>query len=615
MEQYSQRKWIFLGSFFAIILLYAMRIAGLQLGSTAYKERAINNALNKVTLYPGRSVLFDRNGKILVRNTPSYDLKVFPKKMGKADSLLICQILGLDSADYAERTMLAWINSKKRQRNNSYNRSAVFYSNLSPEQYAIIRENLYRLKAYYVEPKTDRLYNFNGSAHAFGYLGEVSEELLNEDPYYQPGDLVGITGLEKYYETQIRGIKGVKTVWQDRTYVEQGTVKNESFNKPAIAGPDVTLSLDMVLQLLADSLMVGKRGSIVAIEPKTGEVLAFYNSPNYNPNLLVGQQRTDEFRNLLIDPKKPLYNRAVKGVYPPGSTVKPILALIGLQEGICSPETQHSCAGGYHMGSITVGCHPHPSPLALSQSIQISCNAYYCQLFRDIIDAPKYGNVREGYAVLESYWRKFGLGSPTGIDLLGESSGNIPSVAQLDRRHGPKWRSSMIISLSIGQGEILLTPLQLANLAAIIANRGYYYTPHLVKHIEGYSDTAWNRRFQTPHYTGIEPRHFVPVIQGMEMVTQVGGTARGAGIDSVVVCAKTGTAQNPHGKDHSLFIAFAPKEDPQIAIAVIVENAGYGATYAAPIASLLMERYLHPERDTRKPYMKESMFNARLENP
>jgi penicillin-binding protein 2 len=320
MEQYSSRKWIFIGTFFAILLLYAMRIAGLQLGSTPYKERAINNALNKVTLYPGRSVLFDRNGRILVRNTPSYDLKVFPKKMGKADSVLICQILGLDSADYAERTLMAWINSKKRQRNNSYNRSAVFYSNLSPEQYAIIRENLYRLKAYYVEPKTDRLYNFNGSAHAFGYLGEVSEELLNEDPYYQPGDLVGITGVEKYYETQIRGIKGVKTVWQDRTYVEQGTVKNESFNKPAIAGPDVTLSLDMALQLLADSLMAGKRGSIVAIEPKTGEVLAFYNSPNYNPNLLVGQQRTDEFRKLLIDPKKPLYNRAVKGVYPYSKT-------------------------------------------------------------------------------------------------------------------------------------------------------------------------------------------------------------------------------------------------------------------------------------------------------
>ncbi len=344
---------------------------------------------------------------------------------------------------------------------------------------------------------------------------------------------------------------------------------------------------------------------VVAIEPGTGEVLAFINNPDYDPNTMVGRDRANTFKSLLRDPQKPLYNRAVKGVYPPGSTFKTVMALIAMQEGVLTPETTHGCGGGYRLGSIRVGCHPHGGPLDLRGSIRISCNSYYCQVFRDIIDNPEYGNVKVGYAALEKHLRSFGLGSPLGIDLLGESRGNIPSVSQLDRRHGDRWKSSTIISLSIGQGEILLTPLQMCNTAAIIANRGWYYSPHLIKRIDGYKDTAWDRKYKIKKFTTVDPRYFQYVIDGMSDVTKPGGTANGTGIENVEICAKTGTAQNPHGKDHSIYIAFAPKDNPKIAIAVLVENGGFGATWAAPIANLMIEKYLQGKAESSKPAMEE----------
>ncbi len=613
-DLHKNRYKIFIGVFLLFYTIYLLRVGFIQLNGNQYERKAINNALNKITLYPSRSVIYDRNNKILVKNFLMYDLFAFPKELDSANRTLICNILEIDSLTYSQTLETVWIKSKKRRKNNAYDRSALFYPNLTEKQYILLRENLYRLRGFYIEPRTDRSYNINGGAHSIGYLGEASEQLIQEEPYYQPGDLVGITGMEKYYEPIFRGIKGIKTVWQDRTYRERGAVNNDSFNIPAISGPDVISTLSLDLQKYAEELFVGKRGSIVAIEPQTGEVLTFVNKPDFDPNKLVGRDRNREFRKMLIDPKKPLYNRAVKGVYPPGSTVKTVLALIGLQEGIIQPSSTKWCAGGYHMGSIVVGCHGHPSPLDVEGSIQISCNAYYCDLFRQIIDHPKYENTHAGYQVLEKYWRSFGLGSPTGIDLLGEAGGNIPTVEKLAKRHGKKWRSSQIVSLGIGQGEILLTPLQLANVAAIIANRGFYIKPHLVKKIKGFENKSWAQEFTEKHLIPIDKTHFETVISGMSKVLLPGGTANGTGIKGIEICGKTGTAQNPHGKDHSLFISFAPRENPKIAVAVIVENAGFGSTYAAPISNLIIEKYLRPDSISAAPHLYERLIHSKLEN-
>jgi penicillin-binding protein 2 len=614
MQDLNKNRFkIFIGVISFAFVIYILKIASLQLYGDQYERKAINNALNKITLYPSRSVIYDRNNEIIVKNFLLYDLFAFPKELDSTNRNIICDILEIDTLEYERVLLNAWIQSKKRRKNNAYDRSALFYANLNERQYSLLRENLYRLRGFYIEPRTDRSYNVTGGAHAIGYLGEVSEELIQDDPYYQPGDLVGITGIEKFYEPIFRGIKGTKTVWQDRTYRERGEVNNDSFNIPATAGPDVVSTLDIKLQRYAEELFVGKRGSIVAIEPQTGEVLVFLNKPDFDPNKLVGKDRNREFRKMLVDPKKPLYNRAVKGVYPPGSTVKTVLALIGLQEGIIQPESRKWCSGGYHMGSITVGCHGHPSPLDVEGSIQISCNAYYCDLFREIIDHPKYGHVHEGYKVLERHWRSFGLGSPTGIDLMGESNGNIPSVEKLAKRHGKKWRSSQVVSLGIGQGEILLTPLQLANVAAIIANRGYYLKPHLIRTINKEIDQKWLSQFTKRFYTKIDPQHFETVISGMSKVLTPGGTANGTGIKGIEICGKTGTAQNPHGKDHSLFIAFAPRVNPKIAVAVIVENAGFGSTYAAPISNLVIEKYLKPDTLTSVPHLLDRLKSSHLE--
>jgi len=608
----KDRSKVFVIIFLVILSAFIYKVGSLQLMDDHYEQKAVNNALNKITLYPARSILYDRFGKVIVSNSAMYDLLVFPKEVKNTNPAFLCQVLQIDTAEFRKRISDALLKSKKRQKNNSFNRSAIFYSDLTIQQYTVIRENLFRLKGFYIEPKTDRRYEITGGAHALGYLGEVTESVMKEDVYYQPGDLVGITGIEKYYENVFRGIKGVKTVWQDRTYAERGVVNNDAFNFPATAGPNVTCAIDIELQKYAEALLTGKRGSVVAIEPSSGEILTFVNKPDFDPNELIGQERGKAFRRMLIDPKKPLYNRAVKGTYPPGSTVKTVLALIAMQEGVLFPETTHGCNRGYHLGSITVGCHPHGGPLDLVGSLRISCNSYYCQVFRDVIDNPKYGDVKLGYAALERHWRSFGLGSPTGIDLLGESGGNIPSVKQLDRRHGGRWKSSMIISLGIGQGEILLTPLQLANVAAILANRGYYYPPHLIKSINGtgFLDANWITKFKSKHTTTIDPAHFETVIEGMSQVTKPGGTAGGTGVGDIELCAKTGTAQNPHGKDHSLYIAFSPRVNPKIAIAVIVENGGFGATWAAPIANLLIEKYLKPTAEPFNVAMRERMLKG-----
>jgi len=603
MDLHQNRKFFYVGLLSLVAIVYLIKIFRLQILDDKYEQKAIKNALNKIPIYPDRSIIYDRNGKLLVQNIAIYDLVVFPAKAKGIDTVAFSEIMNISVEQYHKYMASATENSKKRQKNNVFNGSAVFMSNLSKQQYSAIQENLYRFPGFSVEPKTDRLYAVKGGAHVLGYLGEVSKKLLAKDPYYRPGDLVGITGIENTYEPYIRGTKGVKTVWQDRTYTERGEAKDNEFNSPAQAGPDFYSSIDFDLQEFGESLLANKRGSVVAIEPSTGEILALINKPDYDPNLLVGDARAKSFRELLIDPKKPLYNRAIKGVYPPGSTFKTVMALIGCQEGVLKPGTQHGCSGGYHLGSLTVGCHPHSSPTDLKGSIGISCNAYYCQVFRDIIDNPKYTNVKAGYAALEKHLHSFGLGAKLGVDLPGENKGNVPSIQQLDKRHGKSWKSSMIISLAIGQGEILLTPMQMANCAAIIANKGWYVKPHLLKGIgtSKYLPDDYTKK----NYTSVNELYYDWIINGMEMVPKPGGTAFGTGINDIVICAKTGTAQNPHGQEHSLYIAFAPRENPKIAIAVIVENGGFGATWAAPIANLMIENYLKRGKEPQRPDMLE----------
>ena len=604
----QNRKYVFIGIFLFIGLVYWIKAFSLQIINKDYRGIAENNALNKITLYPARSDVYDRNNELLAYNVHIYNLVVFPRNIKNLDTVELCDILDIDRPKFAKLMYSAIDHSKVRKHNNEYNKSAVFYERLNKKQLIQMQENIFKFKGFFIEPSSERYYALEGAAHLMGYLTEANENKLAEDIYYRPGDLVGASGLEYQYEEQIRGTKGFKTVWQDRLYRERGLVKSRNALVKPIPGPEFRTTLDYELQEYGELLLNNKRGSVVAIEPSTGEILAMVNKPDYNPNILNGTKRSKNYRKLLIDGRRPLYNRAIKGQYPPGSTFKTVMAAIGMQEGIISDSTRFGCSGGYRMGSLRVGCHPHGSPLDLKNSIRISCNAYYCKLYRSLIDHPKFGSVRNGFTKLAEHWKSFGLGEPLGIDLPGEKGGNIPSLDNLDRRHGKSWRSSTIISMSIGQGEILLTPLQIANVACIMANRGFYYTPHLIKGIGATNVTP--KKFTTRNHTSVEKKYFDVVVDGMAMVTKPGGTAGRTGIDGIVICGKTGTAQNSHGKDHSLFIAFAPKDNPKIAVAAIVENGGYGATWAAPICNLMIEKYLNrenPEYTTKIPHLEKRM--------
>ena len=437
------------------------------------------------------------------------------------------------------------------------------------------------------------------AANVLGYVGEASDKFIEKNPYYAPGDYVGISGIESSFEEDLRGKKGVNYIMVDVLGRTKGELYEGQYDTAAVSGRDLTLSLDIDLQAYGEKLMQGKTGSIVAIRPQTGEILAMVSAPTYDPSLLVGRQRSVNFPILSTDPTKPLFNRAIQAWYPPGSTFKTINALIGLAEGTVTPNTRYPCSHGYTIGSFHLGCHGHASPLDLRQSIQNSCNAYYCYEFRELIDNKKFGSVKVGLDCWKDHLVKFGLGYKLGIDIANENRGFIPNSAYYDKMKGKNWNSLGVVSLSIGQGELLLTPIQMANVAATIANKGWFITPHVVHKISGGRiDSLYTQRRET----GIDTAAFSVVQDGMEAAvwSPFGGTARAAQIPGIKVCGKTGTAQNPHGRDHSIFMAFAPRENPQIAISVYVENAGFGATWAAPIAALMIEKYINgsiaPER-------------------
>jgi penicillin-binding protein 2 len=599
MNLFSDRKYVISAIFITLISIFLIRLFYIQVIEDRYKLAANDNALRHKIEYPERGVIYDRNGKILVYNEAAYDLMVIPKRVKKIDTLDLCKLLDISKEDFIKK-----LKEMKGKKFSSF-RPEIFESELSLETYATLQEKLYKFPGFFVQSRTLRKYPLKIAAHALGYVGEVDENLIKDNPYYRMGDNMGLSGVEKSYEVPLRGQRGVKIVMVDVYNREKGSFEDGKYDTTSVLGRSLTSSIDAELQEYGEKLMQNKIGAIVAIEPQSGEILSIVSSPTYDPNLLVGRIKSKNYRRMLLDTLKPLYNRATMAKYPPGSTFKLVNALIGQQEGVINGSTLFSCSSGFHFGGLTVGCHGHASPVNLLFSITTSCNSYYCNTFKNILQ--KYPKTQTGFTVWRNHVLSFGIGKKFPVDLPQESKGNVPTVKYYDKYHGAgRWNAITIISLAIGQGEMGATPLQMANYCATIANRGWFYPPHVIKKVEGGSiDTLYKRK----HYTTVNRRYFEPVVEGMRNVI-LNGTGRIAQLDSLTICGKTGTAQNPHGEDHSIFICFAPMNNPKIALAVYVENAGFGATWAAPIASLMIEKYLRGE--VKRPEMEKRILEANL---
>ena len=596
------RKYVIMALIVLASVILIIRLFVIQVVKDSYRLSADNNVLRYVTQYPARGLIYDRNGQLIVFNQAAYDLMVIPAQTSRIDTVAFCNLLGITREIFNERISFAI----------SYSRRApsVFLKQISDETYARLQEKLFLFPGFYVQPRTLRKYTKPVASHVLGYVSEADDGVIRKDAYYKQGDYIGKSGIEEAYEKELRGRRGVKIYMVDVYSRIKGSYSGGNLDTLAIQGNDIISGLDINLQEYGELLMKNKRGSIVALDPKTGEVLTLVSSPNYDPGLLVGRIRSDNFSKLSADTLKPLFNRALMASYPPGSTFKPVIGLIALQEQVITPGTLFGCDNGY----LFVGCHSHASPLNLEGAIMNSCNSYFCQAYRRVLENPKYTSVSKAYEKWKGYLTEFGLGSKLGSDFVNELPGFIPAVSYYDRYYGKnRWKALTVISMAIGQGEIGTTPLQIANMTAAIANRGYYYSPHIVKSIG--HDGRIDPRFTQKHVIEIDSSNFEEIILGMEAAVNggAGKTAGVAALKDIIVCGKTGTAQNPHGKEHSVFVAFAPKDDPKIAIMVFVENAGYGATYAAPIASLMIEKYLKGEVTNKE--REESMLNLNLMSP
>jgi penicillin-binding protein 2 len=605
MEQFASRRNMITGIIILAALSLVIRLFYLQVIDTSYKLSAENNSKRAEILYPARGLIYDRNGKLLVYNQPSYDLMIAPFELKQFDSAEFCNILKIDIKRLREGIA--------RAQNPKYRRDP-FIKQISPETYAALQEKMFHFPGFYVKSRTLRRYSKEFAAHLLGYVGEVDEKIIENNSDYVMGDYIGVSGLEGYYEHVLRGIKGQEVLLVDVHGRVKGPYQAGRFDEDPVVGKNLTCSIDANLQEYGETLMKNYRGAIVAIEPASGEILALVSAPGYNPSLLVGRERTANYMNLEHDTEmKPLYNRALMANYPPGSTFKPIQALIALQEGVITASSSFSCNQGYYGRGVSVGCHLHKSPLDLVHGIENSCNSYFTNVFFRIIENPNYKNVEENYNLWRKYVLSFGIGSRLNADFNNELSGFIAEPSYYDRYYSSgHWNAVTIRSLAIGQGEILVTPLQMANWTAAIANRGYYMIPHVAKKIEGI-DTI-EHRFYEKHVIDIDTANFNLVVKGMELAVN-GGPGRTAGIaqlKDIIVCGKTGTAQNPHGKDHSVFIAFAPRDDPKIAIAVYVEHGEWGASYAAPIASLMIEKYLTDSIAPDRKWLEARMLNGKL---
>ncbi|WP_320111659.1 penicillin-binding protein 2 [Draconibacterium orientale] len=598
MNNLSKRSYIVAAVFAVVALIYAIDLFRLQVLDSDYKQYATNNVLREVVQYPARGLVYDRNGELLVYNKTAYDLMVTPREVEQFDTLLLCNLLDITRPDLEEGIAKA----KKYSRY----KPSVLIKQISPENFSLLQEQLYKFKGFHSQTRTLREYTHPVAAHVLGYVGEVNANDIKRDKYYKSGDYIGQSGVERTYEKQLRGVKGVKKFMVDVHNRIQGSYLNGTEDKPAEIGKNLVSTIDIDLQLYAEKLFQNKKGAVVAIEPKTGEILAMLSAPTYDPGLLVGRVRGKNFSHLQNDTLMPLFDRSLQARYPPGSTFKPFNILIGLQEGAINTATRVVCNG---KASSPIRCtHNHISPASVVDAVRESCNPFMWNTFRNTIN--KFPTTAEGFAVWSEYVKRFGLGQKVSAEFYNENPGLRPTVDYYNRKfEGDWWRALTIRSLAIGQGELGTTPLQMANLAAILANRGYYYQPHIIKEVE--NDTV-RSSFSVKHETGIEDQYFEPVYEGMRQVT----IARlNRSVPGISYCGKTGTIENNQGIDHGAYMAFAPAEDPKIALCVYVEHSKWGASYAAPIASLLIEKYLNDSiADNRLIYQKQ-MMEAVLTDP
>ena len=583
----ENRRFMIGGVVITIIIIYIVRLFMLQLVSDDYKKNADSNAFLKKIEFPSRGIMTDRNGQLMVYNQPAYDIMVvMNEESGRLDTTEFCAALGITKQFFIHRMN----DIKDYNKNPGYSRftQQMFMSQLSDKEFSVFREKMFRFPGFYIQKRSIRQYIYPFAAHVLGDVAEVSPSDIEDDKYYQPGDYIGKLGVERSYEKQLRGEKGIQFLLRDAHGRIQGSYQNGKFDCRPIPGKDLTLSIDLRLQALGERLMQGKIGSIVAIEPSTGEVLCMVSSPTYNPRVMVGRKRGKNHLALSRNVWKPLLNRSIMGQYPPGSTFKTSQALTYMSEGIITPHTMFSCHHGFYYKGLHVGCHGHASPLALVDAISTSCNAYFCWgLYYMMGNRRKYPHVQDAMNLWRDYMVSMGFGYKLGIDLPGEKRGLIPNASFYDNAYKGSWNGLTIISISIGQGEVNLTPLQIANLGATIANRGYFYIPHVVRKVKGEPlDTLFTHR----HFTKASRRAYDYVVAGMRS-SVIKGTCRAANRSDYLVCGKTGTAQN-RGQDHSVFMGFAPMDKPKIAIAVYVENGGFGADYGVPIGSLMMEQYI-----------------------
>lgn len=581
---YINRKYILGGIAVAVVIIYLIRLFSLQLMSDDYKKNADSNAFRKEIQYPSRGLILDRKGRLLVYNESSYNIMVVMNDQRGIDTLDFCQTVGITKDFYIKR--MDEIKSKI-----SYSRYTpqLFMSQIPAEEFSVFREKLFRFKGFSVEKRSVRHYTTGLGAHLLGDVGEVNDKDIANDDYYQSGDFIGKLGVERSYEKELRGEKGMRIMLRDVHGRTQGHYQNGKYDKAPVPGKDVTLSIDLDLQALAERLLEGKLGAIVAIEPSTGQILCMASSPTYDPRLTVGRNRGKYHQQLSRDPMRPLLNRAIMGTYPPGSTFKITQALMGLQEGSITPEIAFPCHHGFNYKGLHLGCHGHASPINLVPAIGTSCNAYFCwNLYRMFSNKRKYGSVQNAMNCWKDHMVDMGFGYKLGIDLPGESRGMIPNANYYDDHYRKSWNALTVISISIGQGEVTATPLQIANLAATVANRGHYYVPHIVRSIRG---GQIDSLYTHPHHTTINPRWYNYAVAGMRKAV-LSGTCHAANIPGIDVCGKTGTAQN-RGHDHSAFMGFAPMNSPRIAVVAYIENGGFGAVYGVPIGALIMEQYLN----------------------
>ncbi len=588
----------------AVILL--ARLFYIQIIDKKYRDTAENNSLAYVTIYPARGIIYDRNGKILVGNKASYDLVVTPREVTEFDTLALSEVLGVPESLIRER--MGFYHANRRRIGYQ---SMIMLKRLPPETYTKFAEMSYKFPGFRGQERSIRDYPFNAGGNLVGYVTEIDRDYINRHKGYSSGDYAGMTGLEEVREDDLRGEKGYEIYLRDARNKIEGRYRDGDADKPAVQGKDIVTTIDAELQKYGQELMAHKAGSIVALEPTTGEILALVSSPGIDVDVLADIGK--HFDEISHDKNNPMFNRAVQGSYPPGSVFKLVNGLIGMQEGVLTPTTKYPCREGYHFRGGKLGCHSHRSPLDLEESVMMSCNAYYCHVLKSIMENKKYGSVASAFDKWNEYVGSFGFGKALGSDFPSEKSGTIPTSALYDRVYNKSWNANTIISLSIGQGEIGCTPLHLANLAAIMANRGWYKIPHIIKDSEG---VTIDPKYSEKHYTLIDTTNFPVFIEGMYRAVNSGwgsgGTATIAAVPGLEICGKTGTAQNPQGEDNSVFICFAPKDDPQIAVAVYVEHGTWGATWAAPIASLMVEKYMNGDIAAWRRPLEERMLNGRL---